>query len=311
MSTHPAHQTVLLDEAVAALVTRVEGRYLDATFGCGGHAAAILRQLSSQGRLLALDRDPAAALHADRQFGAEPRFEFLHAPFSQLGEWVERQGLSGRMDGILLDLGVSSPQLDDPARGFSFRLEGPLDMRMDPTSGITAADWLATVTEVELSRVLRDYGEERFHRRVARAIVAARGETPLTGTTRLAGVIAAAVPTRERGQHPATRSFQAIRIAINHELDELQAALTQAVAALAPGGRLVIISFHSLEDRLVKRFLRSESRGPELPPELPILGEPPAGRLRLLGRGQRPTAVEVAANPRARSAIMRVAERRA
>lgn len=307
----PAHRPVLLRETLEALAIRRDGIYVDATFGRGGHAAAILDRLSDEGRLLALDRDPAAARAAQQRFAAEPRFTFCHAPFSQLAERVEQLSLIGRIDGILLDLGVSSPQLDDPERGFSLRQDGPLDMRMDSTTGPTAAEWLTSVSEAELDRVLRDFGEERFHKRVARAIIAARREAPLTRTRQLAEIVAAAVPTRERGQHPATRSFQAIRIALNRELDELASVLDQTLSVLAIGGRLTVISFHSLEDRLVKRFMRRESRGPELPPGLPFIGESPAGRLRLSGRAQRPGPAEVAENPRARSAILRVAERRA
>lgn len=306
-----AHRPVMLQEALEALAVRPDGVYVDATFGRGGHAAAILERLGSTGCLLALDRDPAAAQAARERFADESRLIFRHAPFSRLAEQVEQLLPGGRVDGILLDLGVSSPQLDDAERGFSFRLDGPLDMRMDSTRGPTAAQWLAEVAETELDRVLRDFGEERFHKRVARAIIAARREAPITRTRQLAEIVAAAVPTRERGQHPATRGFQAIRIAVNRELDELAAVLEQALSVLAIGGRLVVISFHSLEDRLVKRFLRRESRGPELPPGLPIIGDAPAGRLRLLGRGQHPGPDEVAVNPRARSAILRVAERRA
>jgi 16S rRNA (cytosine1402-N4)-methyltransferase len=310
MSGEYLHRPVLLRETLQALAIRADGVYVDATFGRGGHAAAILEQLNESGRLLALDRDPAAAREAQQRFASDPRFTFRQVPFSQLAEVIEGESI-GRIQGVLLDLGVSSPQLDDPERGFSLRHDGPLDMRMDSTTGPTAAEWLAEIPEAELSRVLRDFGEERFHKRVARAIITARRAAPITTTRHLAELVAAAVPTRERGQHPATRSFQAIRIAVNRELDELEAVLDQSLSVLAIGGRLVAISFHSLEDRLVKRFMRRESRGPEWPPGLPVIGEPPAGRLRLLGRGQRPEPAEVDANPRSRSAILRVAERRA
>lgn len=302
------HQAVLLREAVAALNIRPNGVYVDATFGRGGHSASILEALGPEGRLLALDRDPAAERFARAGFRFDGRFEFVRSTLSRLGDVVAGRDLAGRVQGVLLDLGVSSPQLDDPARGFSFLKEGPLDMRMDPESGPSAAEWLATVGEAELDRVLRDYGEERFHRRVARAIVAERRQAPIVTTARLAGIVAAAVPTRERDRHPATRSFQAIRIAVNRELDELQAVLPQAVAALAPGGRLAVIAFHSLEDRIVKRFLRAQARGPQLPPELPVAAGGGA-TLKPIGRALRPGADEVAFNPRSRSAVLRVAER--
>lgn len=303
------HRPVLLAEVLAGLNLRPEGCYLDATFGRGGHAAAILAALGSKGRLLALDRDPAAERYALTRFGAEPRFAFVRSAFGRLDRIVAERGLTGRLNGVLFDLGASSPQFDDPARGFGFSRAGPLDMRMDPTAGLSAAEWLARVDEAELERVLAEWGEERFHRRVARALVAARQQEPVTTTARLAEIVAAAVPTREPGQHPATRAFQAIRIAVNDELGELQAALPQAVQALAPGGRLAVISFHSLEDRMVKRFFRDQARGREWPLDLPAPGRPEGMTLRLLGRAIRPGAAEIAANPRARSAVLRVAER--
>lgn len=309
MSGNADHRPVLCAEAVAALAIRKEGCYVDATFGRGGHAGALLAVLGEQGRVLALDRDPAAAVCAERFFADEPRLRFVRTPFSHLGEVVAHHVPTGRVDGILMDLGVSSPQLDDPDRGFSFRNDGPLDMRMEPTTGSSAADWLATVEESELARVLRDYGEERFHRRIARAIVADRRQTPFTTTRQLAQLIERVVPTREPGQHPATRSFQAIRIVVNRELEELATALEQAVRVLNPGGRLVVISFHSLEDRLVKRFFRREAQGPDLPPDLPIPARTVQTRLRSIGKLQRPSAVECRINPRARSAVLRVAER--
>ncbi|MDG4596204.1 MAG: 16S rRNA (cytosine(1402)-N(4))-methyltransferase RsmH [Candidatus Contendobacter sp.] len=311
--TNPAglpHQPVLLTETLAGLNPQPAGCYLDATFGRGGHAAAILAALGPKGRLLALDRDPAAEHWARTRFGGDPRFTFARSTFGQLGKVVAERGLAGRLDGVLFDLGVSSPQFDDPARGFSFSRNGPLDMRMDPDTGIAAAEWLAQVKEAELERVLAEWGEERFHRRIARALVAARQRTPITTTAQLAELVAAAVPTREPGQHPATRAFQAIRIAINDELGELWVALPQAVWALAPSGRLAAISFHSLEDRVVKRFMRDQARGRQWPPDLPVQGEPEGMTLRLVGRAVRPSAAEIAANPRARSAVLRVAERR-
>ena len=304
-----SHQPVLLAEALAALNLDPGGRYVDATFGRGGHAAALLAALGPQGRLMALDRDAAAAHCAAERFGGDSRFTFARAAFSRLTEVVAGRGWSGRVDGILLDLGVSSPQLDDPARGFSFSQDGPLDMRMDSTAGSSAAEWLERIDEVELGRVLAEYGEERYYRRVARAVIAARGQAPVATTKQLAAIVAAAVPTREPGKHPATRAFQAIRIAVNDELRELRTVLPQAVRALAAGGRLAVISFHSLEDRVVKHFMREQARGRELPLDLPVAGAPAGMTLRLVVRAARPSAAEVAANPRARSALLRAAER--
>ena len=300
------HTPVLLNEAVEALVQREDGIYLDCTFGRGGHSAAILGRLGPGGRLVAMDRDPEAESAASARFSGDPRFTFERCSFAMLGSVTKRLGIAGRVDGVLMDLGVSSPQLDAPERGFSFMREGPLDMRMDPTSGLSAATWINGASETEIATVLRDYGEERHARRIARAIVESR---PHTTTTGLAAVIAAAQPSREPGQHPATRSFQAIRIFINHELGELEAALPQAVAALAPGGRLAVISFHSLEDRIVKRFMRAGAEGERLPRGLPVRGDRPGRVLRLVGRAVRAGKAESAANPRARSAVLRVAER--
>jgi len=301
-----AHRPVLLDEAIEALRVRPDGAYLDATFGRGGHAGAILARLGPRGRVLALDRDPEAVAAA----GAitDPRFAIRHAPFSALAETLAQAGLAP-VDGVLFDLGVSGPQLEAPARGFSFRMEGPLDMRMDPTRGETAAEWLARAGEAELRGVIKNYGEERFARPIAKAIVAARARGGIRTTLELARVVAAAVRTRERGQDPATRTFQALRIHVNQELAQLSLALPQAFAALAPGGRLVVISFHSLEDRIVKAYFRGLAR-PQVPERLPLkASEMPQARLKLVGRAVRPTAREVAANPRARSAVMRVAEK--
>jgi 16S rRNA (cytosine1402-N4)-methyltransferase len=303
------HLPVLPTETLAALNLHPNGIYVDGTFGRGGHTAAILKGLGPHGRLLALDRDPDAARWAAQQFGDDPRFTFIQTPFRRLATVLKEQGCLGQVNGILLDLGVSSPQLDDAERGFSFRRHGPLDMRMDPLAGVSAADWLNRIGEAELDQVLVEYGEERFHRRVARAIVSARQQTLLTTTTQLATLVAAVVPTREPGRHPATRTFQAIRIAVNDELGELQAALPQAVSALAAGGRLAVISFHSLEDRMVKQFLREQAKGRELPLGLPVMGKPEGQTLRLIGRAIRPGAAEAAANPRAHSATLRIAER--
>ena len=303
------HVPVLLEEALQALDVRPDGVYVDATYGRGGHARGILTRLSAQGRVLALDRDPQACAAARMEFAGDARFSITKGSFSMLGEMIDGRGLTGRVDGILFDLGVSSPQLDDPRRGFSFRQDGPLDMRMDPETGESAAAWLKRAPEPELERVIREYGEERFARRVARTIVRARAEHPIETTFQLADIVRRAVPTRERGKDPATRTFQAIRIFVNRELEELERALPQAVRTLAPRGRLVAISFHSLEDRLVKRFMRAEAKGGETPPDLPFAPAAFAPRLRLLGKPVRPGAQEERDNPRARSAVLRAAER--
>jgi 16S rRNA (cytosine1402-N4)-methyltransferase len=299
-----AHVTVLLDEAVEALVTRLDGIYVDGTFGRGGHSRALLARLSPAGRLIAIDRDPQAVAEAQRI--ADTRFAIHHARFSELPALLDELGIE-RIDGLLLDLGVSSPQIDDPARGFSFRADGPLDMRMDPTRGESAAEFLARADAPRIAEVLREYGEERFASAIARAIVAEReaGRAPRS-TRALAQICARAVRTREAGQDPATRSFQALRILVNGELDEIERVLEIAVERLAPGGRLVVIAFHSLEDRIVKRFIARESRS-EPDRRVPFAPER-AHRLRAVGRVL-PGAREVAANPRARSAVMRVAER--
>jgi 16S rRNA (cytosine1402-N4)-methyltransferase len=305
------HVPVLLEEALQALKLRENGIYVDATCGRGGHTRAILERLGSQGRVLAFDRDPDAVTTVRQRLATDPRLDLQHAPFSQLQSLLTARGLHGHVHGILFDLGVSSPQLDAPQRGFSFRHDGPLDMRMDPTVGTSAAQWLDSAPEEEITRVLHEYGEERYARRIARAVVRARAESPIVTTRQLAEVIARAVPTRERSKDPATRSFQAIRIFINHELDELKQVLPQAVAALAPGGRLAVISFHSLEDRLVKHFLRAEAKGIELPLELPVRAHDTHARLRLVGKAIRAGEAETRRNPRARSAVLRVAERTA
>jgi 16S rRNA (cytosine1402-N4)-methyltransferase len=301
------HTSVLLAEAVEALAIKPAGHYVDGTFGRGGHSREILARLGPRGRLLALDRDPtavAAAAAID-----DPRFAIAHAAFSELGAMLAARGLT-QLDGVLLDLGVSSPQLDDADRGMSFRFDAPLDMRMDTTRGETAADFLARADEREIEEVIRDYGEERFAHAIAKAVVAARCEHRISGTRQLAALVAKAVRTREPGQHPATRSFQALRIYVNRELEELSLVLPQCVDRLAPGGRLVVISFHSLEDRIVKRFLRDEATPRQPPKGVPVrAADLPPVRLRLVGKAVRPGTAEVAANPRARSAVMRVAER--
>jgi 16S rRNA (cytosine1402-N4)-methyltransferase len=303
------HVPVLLEEALQALQVKEDGVYVDATYGRGGHAQEILKRIGEQGRLLMFDRDPHACEDARRRFGGDARVTIHQGPFSTIAKMVGKSNLAGSINGILFDLGVSSPQLDDPQRGFSFRAEGPLDMRMDPRAGESAADWINRAEESEIVRVLRDYGEERFARRIARAILRERSIEPIVTTTRLAGIVARAVPTREKSKDPATRTFQAVRIHVNRELEELKEALPQAVSLLAPGGRLAVISFHSLEDRFVKHFMRSEAKGRELPPGLPVREDHFRARLKLAGKAVRAGEAESRRNPRARSAVLRVAER--
>jgi len=301
------HVSVLLAEAVEGLAVRPEGIYVDATFGRGGHSREILARLRGQGRLIALDRDPAAVAAGEKI--ADARLTLVHAAFGQLGEVLDGQGVA-KVDGVLLDLGVSSPQLDTPERGMSFRFDAPLDMRMDTTQGETAADFLARAEQREIERVVRDYGEERFAHAIAKAVVAARCEYRISTTRQLAALVEKAVLTREPGQHPATRSFQALRIHVNRELEELSLVLPQCMDRLVPGGRLVVIAFHSLEDRIVKRFMRDASQPPKMPKRLPVrAADLPEPKLRLVGKPVFPGEPEVAANPRARSAVMRVAER--
>jgi 16S rRNA (cytosine1402-N4)-methyltransferase len=300
-----SHRTVLLAEAVEALAIEPDGVYVDATFGRGGHSRSILARLGAAGRLIALDRDPAA-VQAAAAIG-DTRFAIRHARFAQLKEVLDEAGVKD-VDGVLFDLGVSSPQLDEAARGFSFRVDAPLDMRMDPGRGEPAAGWLARATEAEIKGVIKNYGEERFAGPIAKAIVAARTRERIDRTVQLARIVAAAVRTREVGQDPATRTFQALRIHVNQELEELSLALPQARDVLRPGGRLAVVSFHSLEDRIVKRFFQSQAR-PEVPERLPLKAtEMPQPRLRMVGKPVRPAPEEVNANPRARSAILRVAE---
>ena len=301
-----AHITVLLEEAVDALRIKSNGKYVDATLGLGGHTRAILNRLSSFGRVIALDRDPHAITASREQ--SDARLTLVHARFSQLLEVLQGAGVRG-VDGVLLDLGVSSPQLDNAERGFSFRHDGPLDMRMDPSSGPSVAEWLANATEKQIGEVIKRYGEERFAKQIARAIVAARSRQRVDRTRQLAEIVAKAVPTREPRQDPATRTFQALRIYINQELEELEMTLPRSVQCLNETGRLVVISFHSLEDRIVKRFMRSESQ-PTVPARLPLRShEMPKPLLKLVGKPIRPSADEVRVNTRARSAVMRVAER--
>ena len=298
---------MLLREAVDALQVKRDGMYVDCTFGRGGHSREILRRLGAGGRLVALDRDPDAL--ASAQDIGDARFVALHASFGHLHEALAAEGIE-RVDGVLMDLGTSSAQLEDARRGFSFRLDGPLDMRMDSSRGVTAAQWLASASEKHIGEVIKTYGEERFARQIARAIAAARSGRALHSTRQLAQIVEDAVRTREPGQDPATRTFQAIRIFINQELEELALALPQCLELLSAGGRLVVISFHSLEDRIVKRFMRDHSQPAPVPRGLAVREadrQPP--RLRLIGKPVRPTPAELAANPRARSAILRVAEK--
>lgn len=310
MTTPSQHVPVLLQESVDALNVRADGTYIDMTFGRGGHSRAILAQLGDGGRLFAFDRDPRAA-QAAAELADIPQFQFIHAPFSTLAEAAQREQLVGQVDGILFDLGVSSPQLDDAERGFSFMRDGPLDMRMNPDAGQSAADWLNSAPMDEMVYVFKHYGEERYARRIARAIEHDRKQTPFVSTAQLAGLIARVSPVKEKHKHPATRVFQAIRIHVNQELEEAETALHAAVDVLAPGGRLAVISFHSLEDRLVKRFIKKQSEGAQPPAGLPITE---AERLKdctlkPLSRALKPSAAEVQSNPRARSSVLRIAER--
>lgn len=310
MSQNYQHKTVLLDEAVNGLNIRPDGIYIDGTFGRGGHSRLILSQLGENGRLIAIDRDPQAVAVAKQI--ADARFSIVHGPFSDIENYVKQLDLSGKIDGVLLDLGVSSPQLDDPERGFSFMRDGPLDMRMDPTRGVSAAQWLMTAEESDISWVLKTFGEERFAKRIARAIVERNQTLPITRTHELAQLIADASPIREKHKHPATRSFQAIRIYINSELEEIEQALAGALNSLSCNGRLSVISFHSLEDRIVKRFIRKQSQGPQVPAGIPLteqqLKQHGERRLKALGK-LKPSEHEVNENPRARSSVLRIAEK--
>ena len=308
MSAVLAHRTVLLREAVEALAIKPSGLYVDGTFGRGGHSRAILERLGPDGRLLALDRDPQAVAAA-RQI-SDRRLIVEHRPFAELGDAVRQAGF-GSVDGVLLDIGVSSPQIDEGARGFSFRFDAELDMRMDTSQGETAASFLARADIKEITEVIRNYGEERFAFQIAKKIVAARSERPVTTTGQLAALVREAVRTREPGQDPATRTFQALRIYVNQELDQLALVLPQAVDILAVGGRLAVISFHSLEDRIVKHFMREQASSDNLPKNLPLRSvDLPQPLLRLVGKPVKAGEAEVAENPRARSAVMRVAEKR-
>ncbi len=307
MTAGGAHVTVLLEEAVASLAIKADGVYMDATFGRGGHSRLILSRLGERGRLVAVDRDPQA-IAAGAAIG-DGRFSLVHRAFGELSAAADDAGLSA-VDGVLFDVGVSSPQIDDAGRGFSFRYDAPLDMRMDTTEGETAAEWLARAELKEITEVIRNYGEERFAFQIAKKVVAARSEQPIVTTAQFAALVREAVRTREPGQDPATRGFQALRIHINQELRQLEVALPQALDLLKPGGRLVVISFHSLEDRIVKNFMRQQSTADSLPRHLPLRADQlPKPKLALVGKAIKPSATEIAGNPRARSAVMRVAEK--
>jgi 16S rRNA (cytosine1402-N4)-methyltransferase len=304
-----AHTTVLLHEAVDALVTDIDGFYVDGTFGRGGHVAELLGRLSGQGSVLAIDKDPQAISAGQERFAEDPRLQLFHGSFADLQNVAAEMGKTGDISGVLLDLGVSSPQLDQAERGFSFMRDGPLDMRMDTSRGMSAAEWIATADEQDIARVIKEYGEERFARRMASAVVKERVKAPITGTVQLAGILAAAHPAWERGKHPATKAFQAIRIFINRELEDLEDLLAQVIDNLKVGGRLVIISFHSLEDRRVKRFIRDQEQGIKLPKNLPIRDVDRGVRLVKVGKAIKPAVTEVDGNIRSRSAVMRIAER--
>jgi 16S rRNA (cytosine1402-N4)-methyltransferase len=313
MSESFAHRPVLFNEVLEALAIEPDGIYVDGTFGRGGHAGGILDRLGDKGRLLAIDKDPQAVAEARNRFGGDSRFEITQGSFTQLGQLVQKGGWlqAGGVNGVLLDLGVSSPQLDDPDRGFSFRQDGYLDMRMDPTVGQSAAEWLASADEYDIRKVLFEYGEERFAKRIVRAIVRAREVAPIRTTAQLANLIRGAIPAKyhDKGKDPATRSFQGIRIFINDELNDVKVCLPQALQVLKPQGRLLVISFHSLEDRIVKRFMRKEARGDDFPPDLPVPQSALTPRIKLIGKPVKASEQELAENPRARSAVLRVAER--
>ena len=303
------HTTVLLEEAIDALIIDADGFYVDGTFGRGGHSSRLLNNLSENGSVLAIDKDPAAIASGHNYLSGDARLNLVHGSFSDITDFVCNQNGIGKVSGVLLDLGVSSPQIDESERGFSFLRDGPLDMRMDTTQGQSAADWIDSADESEISTVIKDYGEERFARRMAAAVVQARSKAPITSTVQLASVLAAAHPSWERGKHPATKAFQAIRIFINRELEDLDTLLSQVIDVLRVGGRLVVISFHSLEDRRVKRFIRDQERGIKLPKNLPIKDIDRGVRLKKVGKAIKPSELEIERNIRSRSAVMRVAER--
>jgi 16S rRNA (cytosine1402-N4)-methyltransferase len=310
MPVNNSHIAVLLDEAISALDIDPDGCYIDCTFGRGGHSSLLLSKLSQQGRLIAIDRDPSA-IQAAQKFADDPRFTIEHQGFAELQSIANKHDLNGKVDGILLDLGVSSPQLDEAERGFSFMKDGPLDMRMDTSRGQTAAEWLAIADVEDISWVLKTFGEEKLGWRIANAIVDARSETPITRTGQLAKIIATSTPQREIKKHPATRSFQAIRIYINSELEQIEKVLAASLTVLSEGGRLVVISFHSLEDRMVKQFMKKHSQGKQVPRGLPICeSELQKGKkLALIGRKMKPSIQEVSDNVRSRSSVLRIAQR--
>ncbi len=303
------HTPVLLHEVLQGLNIQPDGCYVDCTFGRGGHSKMILQQLDNRGRVFAIDRDPHAIESLDEQLRNDPRFRLFHGRFSTLRELAVETGITGKVNGLLFDLGVSSPQLDDAERGFSFGKDAPLDMRMDNSGGQTAAEWLGSAKEAEIAEVIREYGEEKFARRIARAIVHSRAEQKIETTSQLSTLVAAVIPVHEKDKHPATRTFQAIRIFINQELEELRNVLVQTLDVLAGGGRLLVISFHSLEDRIVKRFMRDESRGDKYPPEIPVTQDQMKPALKIINKVIYPAPEEIARNPRARSAVLRIAER--
>jgi len=311
MTSNFRHITVLLDEAVEGLAVRANGCYLDGTFGRGGHSRLILEKLGPDGRLLGFDKDPLAIATGDALAAEDGRFVVVQRSFAELGDELAQRALAGKVSGILLDLGVSSPQLDDAERGFSFMNDGPLDMRMNPDVGVSAADFIASAAEEEIARVFKEYGEERFAKRMARAVVLRRAEQPFTRTADLAQVLTVANPAWEKGKNPATRAFQGLRIYINNELGDLENGLDAALESLEVGGRLVVISFHSLEDRIVKLFMRKHAKGEmdKLPRDLPIIPKAFEPRLKLIGKPVFASEAELAANPRSRSAVMRIAEK--
>lgn len=309
MQNNNEHKPVLLHEAIEGLAINPDGIYIDGTFGRGGHSQAIIEQLSDAGKLIAFDKDPQAITTAQEKFANDSRFNIVHGSFAELEDYLSLQNLCGKVDGILLDLGVSSPQLDDAERGFSFQTSGPLDMRMNNQSGVNASQWINKAKEEEIAAVLYEYGEERYSRRIAKAIVFARKEQPLNDTRQLAEIIKRAHPRWEKKKHPATRSFQGIRIFINNELDDLDQCLIQSYHCLAKQGRLAVISFHSLEDRKVKRFFKKMTDGEQLPPDLPIIDAQLDRKMKLTGKKLKAGQQELMDNPRCRSAVLRVAQK--
>lgn len=308
MTDSNSHKPVLYEEALEALAIKPDGIYIDGTFGRGGHAQGILQCLGPKGRLYAFDKDEQA-IEYGRKHVKDDRLILQQGSFAMMETLAQQWQLAGKVNGILFDLGVSSPQLDSPDRGFSFMRDGPLDMRMDPSTGISAAEWLSTAAEEDIAWVLKTFGEERYAKRISHAIINARSLAPIVTTKQLAEIVAKAHPAWEKGKHPATRTFQAIRIYLNSELDDLEKVLPQALTLLTSHGRLAVISFHSLEDRMVKRFMRAQARGPSLPRHLPLPPDKVTKAMKLIGKAQRPCESETANNPRARSAILRVAEK--